>query len=148
MLTSRFDPNEVIADGHPPVAKGIVCVDFDGTIFPFGQMDVTNVEPIPGAAEAVRTLKGMGYQIVIFSSRFSKAWHDHEGWDHLEATAEQAKHVKSALDAWMIPYDRFTAEKIPAVAYFDDKAWRADIVTGGLAGAVSDFLLEEKVSGR
>ena len=148
MLTSRFNPTEVIADGHPPVAKGVVCVDFDGTIFPFGQMDVSNVAPIPGAAEAVRTLKGLGYQVVIFSSRFSRKWHEHEGWDHQQALNEQSDLVRAALNLWSIPYDALTAEKIPAVAYFDDKAWRADIITGGLAGAVSDFLLEEKVSGR
>lgn len=148
MLTSRFNPKEVIEAGHPPVARGVVCVDFDGTIFPFGRMDVTGVHPIDGAAEAVRALKNRGYTIVIFSSRFSKAWHDHEGWDHDQAMIEQTALVSSALKAHGIPFDRMTAEKVPAIAYFDDKAWRAEQTTGGLVGAVEDFLLEEIVSGR
>lgn len=147
MLTSRFDPAEVIADGHPPVAKGIVCVDFDGTIFPFGQMDVEDTEPIAGAAEAVRTLKSMGYQIVIFSSRFSRKWHEHEGWDHEQALDEQLRLVRAALMVWNIPWDRMTAEKIPAVAYFDDKAYRA-AGPAGLLTAVQQFLQEEADNGR
>lgn len=142
MLESKFSADEVIAAGHPPVARGIVCVDFDGTIFPFGQMDVSGVMPIRGAAEAVRTLKARGYTIVIYSSRFSRQWHEHEGWDHEEAMDEQLLLVQQALDAYDIPYDRFEAEKIPAVAYFDDKAWRA-AGPYGLSIAVADFLREE-----
>ena len=138
MLTSRFSPSEVIEAGHPPVAKGIVCVDFDGTIFPFGDMRISG-DPIPGAAEAVRSLKAEGYTIVIFTSRLSKAWHDHEGWDHEEALNEQISLVHEALVENDIPYDRMTAEKIPAVAYFDDKAWRA-AGEYGLFNAVQSFL--------
>lgn len=142
MLKSRFNDKEVIEAGHPPVAKGIVCVDFDGTIFPFGQMDVSGVEPIPGAADAVRALKRAGFTVVIYSSRFSRQWHDHEGWDHREAMDEQLRLVQAALDAYNIPYDRFEAEKIPAVAYFDDKAYRA-AGPYGLAMAVDTFFQNE-----
>lgn len=142
MLQSRFNADEVIEAGHPPVAKGIVCVDFDGTIFPFGQMDVSGVEPIEGAANAVRSLKAAGFTIVIYSSRFSRQWHEHEGWDHEEAMTEQLQLVKNALDAYDIPYDRFESEKIPAVAYFDDKAYRA-AGPYGLAIAVESFFQSE-----
>lgn len=141
MLTSKFDQQEVIDAGHPPVAKGIVCVDFDGTIFPFGSMFGMG-EPIEGAAEAVRALKEEGYTIVIFSSRFSKAWHDHEGWPHADALEEQTEYVVNALNAHRIPWDRLTADKVPAMAYFDDKAYRA-AGPKGLARAVSLFLNDE-----
>lgn len=143
MLTSRFNPTEVIRDGHPPVARGVVCVDFDGTIFPFGQMDVTGVQPLRGAPEAVRALKEKGYRVVIFSSRFSKAWHEHEGWDHDVAMREQRALVASALAAYDIPWDDMTAEKIPALAYFDDKAWRVD-EDNDLYESVADFLYSER----
>lgn len=142
MLTSKFDEKEVIEAGHPPVAKGIVCVDFDGTIFPFGQMNLEGVEPIPGAADAVRALKKAGFTIVIYSSRFSKSWHEHEGWDHETAMEEQVHLVSTALELWGIPWDRMTAEKIPAVAYFDDKAYRAEGLYG-LEIAVTKFFHNE-----
>ena len=141
MLESKFNADEVIEAGHPPVARGVVCVDFDGTIFPFGDMRVSG-EPIEGAADAVRALKAAGYTIVIFSSRFSRAWHDHEGWDHNLAMNEQTEIVYEALRKHNIPWDEMTAQKIPAVAYFDDKAYRA-AGDRGLSRAVSLFLYEE-----
>jgi hypothetical protein len=147
MQASRFNADEVIAAGHPPVAAGTVCVDFDGTIFPFGQLDVSGVQPIRGAADAVRLLKWKGYRIVIFSSRFSRAWHEHEGWDHEQATQEQKALVAKALAAHDIPWDDMTAEKIPALAYFDDKAYRAEGYAGLYFG-VSEFLHDEESHGR
>jgi|SRR5688500_12557804 len=123
MLTSKFDMQEVIDAGHPPAAQRVVCVDFDGTIFPFGNI-MGEGPPIPGAAEAVRALHKAGYRVVIFTSRLSKAWHVHEGWDHDEACAEQYEYMHRMLDKYKIPHDAFTAEKIPAEAYFDDKAFR------------------------
>lgn len=147
MLTSKFNDAEVIEAGHPPVAKGIVCVDFDGTIFPFGQMDVSGTQPMAGAAEAVRALKKAGYTIVIFTSRLSRTWHNSENWDHRTAETEQTELVRNALEAYDIPWDDMTAEKIPAVAYFDDKAWRAE-GPSGLALAVNQFLIQESGNGR
>jgi hypothetical protein len=96
---------------------------------------------------AVKQLKDRGYRIVIFSSRFSRTWHEHEGWDHEVALAEQKRLVAKALDAHGIPYDDMTAEKIPALAYFDDKAWRAD-GSAGLFLGVHDFLVDEERHGR
>jgi hypothetical protein len=142
MLKSRFDSEEVIAAGHPPVAKGIVCVDFDGTIFPFGDFAASS-PPIPGVPEAMDRLREAGYTILIFSSRLSAAWHAHEGWDHEEAVREHVEYMKSALDREEIPYDGFASEKIPAQAYFDDKAWRAE-GDYGLLNAVGQFLGDEE----
>jgi hypothetical protein len=139
MQVSKFDAQAVIDAGHPPVARRVVCVDFDGTIFPFGNLFNVNAQPIPGAVGAMRALKEAGYHIVVFSSRFSAAWHRHEGWDHVVAMREQAEFCEAMLDRWQIPFDDFTAEKIPAEAYFDDKAYRAE-GDYGLFNAVDQFL--------
>ncbi len=141
-MESRFDADEVIAAGHPPVAKGVVCVDFDGTIFPFGDFEASS-PPIAGAVDAMKALQAAGYQILIYSSRVSKAWHDHEGWDHVQATYEHLQYMRDALDREGIPFDGFAFEKIPAQAYFDDKAWRAE-GDNGLWNAVGQFLGSEE----
>lgn len=141
MLQSKHNSQEVLDAGHPPVANKRVCVDFDGTIYPFGLL-MTPAAPIKGAAQAVQELKDMGYTIIIFTSRLSRAWHEHEGWDHEEAMKEQIEYITAALDRDGIPYDFITAEKVPAEAYFDDKAYRAagDL---GLMRAVSLFINAE-----
>lgn len=141
-MESRFNADEVIAAGHPPVAKGVVCVDFDGTIFPFGDFEASS-PPIPGAVDAMIRLREAGYQIVIFSSRLSKVWHKHEGWDHDKAVHEHLEYMGAALKRENIPYDGFADEKIPAQAYFDDKAWRAE-GDNGLWNAVGQFLGSEE----
>lgn len=142
-LKSKFVAKEVIDAGHPPVAEGKVLIDWDGVIQPFG-MIFDSKRPIAGVANAIRTLKKRGYTIVIFTSRLSKAWHESEGWDHDKATREQIKHMSSFLDRYRIPYDEFTAEKIPAVVYFDDKAYRVQKGKYGLANAVKLFLAEKE----
>jgi hypothetical protein len=48
--------------------------------------------------------------------------------------------MENFLKKYKIPYDGFTSEKIPSVAYFDDKAWRVEIGPNGLANAVEQFL--------
>ncbi len=111
-----------IANGHPPVAKGVICVDFDSTIFPWGKtlLDEES-QPFEGAAEAMRAFKAAGLTIVILTSRASTTWWDHEGFDD-EERAAQIEFVNNKLARWSIPWDRITAEKVPAIAYIDDKA--------------------------
>jgi hypothetical protein len=64
---------------HPPVARKVLCVDFDATLFPWGELN-SNEPPIQGAVQAVRAFKDAGYKIVIFSSRMSPTWWAAEGW--------------------------------------------------------------------
>lgn len=142
-LTSKFVAQEVIDAGHPPVAEGKILIDWDGVIQPFG-MIFDNKRPIAGVADAIRTLKKKGYTIVIFTSRLSKVWHKSEGWSHERATEEQIKHMSAFLDKYNIPYDEFTAEKIPAVCYFDDKAYRVEKGPYGLKNAVGQFIAEKE----
>ena len=141
MLQSKFSAKEVIDAGHPPVAEGKVLIDWDGVIQPFGMM-FDDRRPIKGVIQAIRQLKEAGYTIVIFTSRLSKTWHKSEGWSHKKAKAEQIEHMSRFLDRWNIPYDDFTAEKMPAVAYFDDKAYRVQKAPMGLANAVEEFLID------
>lgn len=111
-----------VANGHPPVARRTICVDFDSTIIPWGQSMFDDSDPLPGAAEAIREWKKRGFRIIIFTSRLSRTWWKAEGWDFKEAQVEQMDYIIGILDKHGIPYDGMTAEKIPAIAYIDDKA--------------------------
>lgn len=106
---------------HPPVARGVVCVDFDATLFPWGMLDADD-PPFDGAVDALRAFKDAGYTIIIFTSRLSPTWHRAEGWDALASYAHWYKVCADRLDKWGIPWHDITAEKVPAVAYIDDKA--------------------------
>jgi histidinol phosphatase-like enzyme len=67
------NPVEVIAKGHPPMAEGVILIDFDGTIIPFGQL-FEHTPPLPGAIEAIQAFQQAGYKVVIFTSRLSPLW--------------------------------------------------------------------------
>lgn len=103
--------------GYAPSASKVVCVDFDGTLYPFAEI-FEGIPPFDGAAEAVRSLKESGYRIVIYTSRLSRAWlasESHNAIDHID-------YIRMVLDRDAIPYDDITGEKIPAEYYIDDRA--------------------------
>lgn len=110
---------------HPPSAEGVVLVDFDGTMAPWGNLFSVD-EFLPGAVAAVRALKAAGYTIGIFTSRLSPSWHRAEGRDPEEGILEQTAYLEGLLLLANIPFDFITAEKVPALAYFDDKAMRVN----------------------
>lgn len=140
-LQSKHDAATVIDAGHPPIAEGKVLIDWDGVIQKFGMIYDTT-DPIEGVVDAIRKLKEAGYTIIIFTSRLSKTWHEAEGWEHAKAVAEQLEYMQGFLIKHGIPFDGFTAEKMPSLAYFDDKAYRVAIGPNGLANAVAEFLTE------
>jgi len=107
--------------GHPPVAAGVVCVDFDGTIAPWGDL-FGFPEPLPGARDFLIYLKDHGFTIVLFTSRLSTVWHAHEGRDPARGIFEQVEYLREYAERYDLPIDKVTAEKVPAVAYIDDKA--------------------------
>lgn len=126
---------------HPPVAEGVVLVDFDGTLYPWGQM-FDAPEPIDGSGAAVRLLKELGFTIGIFTSRLSPFWHESEGRDPETAIKAHLSYIEYVCNRDNIPFDFITAEKVPAVAYFDDKAYR--VTTGApLIDVVFLFTLME-----
>jgi hypothetical protein len=107
--------------GHPPVADGVVCVDFDGTIAPWGDL-FGFPEPLPGAREFLKDLRVRGFTIVIFTSRLSTVWHNSEGRDPARGIFEQVEYLRAYFTKYGLECDHVTAEKIPAIAYIDDKA--------------------------
>jgi hypothetical protein len=112
-------------DTHPPIANKVACIDFDGTIVPWGPLMETR-DPFPGAPEAIQALKANGYTIVIYTSRLSPAWLAAR-WPKQPLIASEQKqraHIIDILDRHHIPWDSMTAEKVPAEVYFDDKAIR------------------------
>lgn len=109
------------SNGHPPVAAGVVCVDFDGTISPWGDL-FGFPKPLPGAVNFIRWLKKEGYTVVIFTSRLSSVWHAAEGRNPAKGIFEQVEYLQAYVRKYDIPVDSATAEKIPAIAYIDDKA--------------------------
>lgn len=108
-------------NGHPPVADGVVCVDFDGTIAPWGDL-FGFPEPMKGAKEFLDYLRREGYTIVIFTSRLSTVWHNSEGRDPARGIMEQIEYLQEYFRRYDLTCDYATAEKIPAIAYIDDKA--------------------------
>jgi hypothetical protein len=118
-------PTEIEAkakeNGHPPSAEGVVCVDFDGTIAPWGDL-FGYPKPLPGAVKFLRWLKDNGYTVYIFTSRLSAFWHQSEGRDPGRAIFEQVEYLQNYCKKYGIEVDGATAEKVPAMAYIDDKA--------------------------
>lgn len=97
----------------------IIAIDLDGTILKYDgwKGEESFGEPIPGAVEALQTLKQQGHTIVIHTCRnVSKAMAEH-------------------LRANQIPFDRINVSPVdtrprhvphkpPADVYIDDKALR------------------------
>lgn len=112
----------------PPVAKDTICVDFDGTLFQWGDL-YSKTPPLQGAIEFMRELRKKGWYIVIFTSRMSPTWWESEGWDFRQAMSDQTTFIEYRLNEYGIPFDRITAEKVPAEYYIDDKALKYEGAT-------------------
>jgi len=108
-----------------PTARRVLCVDFDLTLVAWGPLDVIP-EPLPGAVKAVRHLMACGYEVVILTSRMSATWWiDHcavTGEDPIEFGGKQERIVQRSLERMGLGGLRVTAEKVPALAYIDDRA--------------------------
>ena len=121
-----------MSENHPPIANKLVMVDFDGTIVPWGPLMETR-PPYEGVAEAMLGLRRKGYRIGIFTSRLSPTWMRYAS----TSRAQQVAYISTLLERHGIPFDFITAEKLPAEAYFDDKAWH--VAEGGLAETISTW---------
>lgn len=122
-----------IARGYPPEAHRVICVDYDGVLFPFGYLS-EEPEPLPGAQAAMRRLWRAGFRLVIFTSRMSPAWLASTGYDADEMRAA----IAAQLNRYTIPFHDITGEKVPAMAYVDDRAIR---FRDGEWPAIVDWLL-------
>lgn len=113
------EAQSVIEAGHPPMAEGVILVDFDGTIAPFGYL-FDYPEPLPGAIEALKAFKEQGYKIIIFTSRLSPLWLETVG----QTPTQHIEYMRDYLERFGFEADGYTAQKVPSVAYIDDKAYR------------------------
>lgn len=89
-----------------------ICIDFDGVIHRYGKGwgDGTAYdEPMEGALYAMKKLADQGYELVIFSTRPAAQIMEwlHKWWP--EGNGE---------------FPLVTNEKLPAIAYIDDRAIR------------------------
>lgn len=107
----------------PTSAKGVVCVDFDGTLRPWGGL-FDDPDPLPGAKGFMDKLRERDFQIVVFTSRLSPQWHRDEERVPAIGAYEQLDYIEWWLNRHGIPFDDITAEKVPAEAYIDDRAFR------------------------
>lgn len=123
-----------------------VCVDFDGTIFPWGPL-MEEHPPFAGVRGALLALREYGYRIVVLTSRLSPEWWQAEAFQRKEDMfifgQEQVEYVHKLLNKHGIPYDEITAEKVPALAYFDDRAVHVEGKPYALWGKVDRFLRRE-----
>lgn len=96
-------------------------IDFDVTIHKYskGYQDGTMYDdPFDGAKETIDWLKGMGFEIIIFTTRASKENAEEMGGNHLK----QIKNIENYLKDNQIYFDRITSDKLHADFYIDDKA--------------------------
>lgn len=105
-----------------------ICVDFDNTIIPWGPLWRVP-RPFSGVRDAMKELHKQGYYIYILTSRLSSSYAEQAyagfGFETaLDFHLNQRDHVQYVLDLNGIPYDEMGAEKVPAIAYFDDLAIR------------------------
>lgn len=117
-----------MTDSHnvPPVARNVICVDFDGTLFEWGGLNDLHTRPFDGAVAFMHKLRVLGFKIVIFTSRMSPTWWLDECDNDTSKAAyfgkEQRAFVEAVLEKHKIPYDDITDEKVPAMYYIDDRA--------------------------
>lgn len=117
-VSEKYQKKYGMANGHSPMAKNVVCIDFDATIFPWGPLMNWDAEPLPGAVEAIKAISASGKRIAIFTSRMSPRWLEYSG----NTMEEQYDYIFKMCDKWGIPFQEIIGEKIPTIAYIDDKA--------------------------
>ena len=88
--------------------KPLVCVDFDGVLNDYEGWRGPNYmySPRPGAKEFLQELQ-KEYTVAIFSTR-------------------PPYNIREWFELYNMPYDKIVTEKVPAVAYIDDRALRFD----------------------
>ena len=96
-------------------------IDLDGTIHKYSQGYKDGEiydDAFDGAKKVIEWLRNKNYEIVIFTTRASKANADELGGNH----KDQINKVGQWLRKQGIYFDKITAEKLAADFYIDDKA--------------------------
>lgn len=120
-MTPEAVETYALANGHPPVAAGVVLVDFDQTLREWGGLFEFK-PPYAGASEFLHQMKNEGYRLILFTSRLSSVWHASEGRDPARGILEQVEFLKEYCERYDLPFEAVTAEKVPSIAIIDDKA--------------------------
>lgn len=115
------EDEEIVSEQKKNSDKKRIMIDLDGTIHKYSKGrnggDIYD-PPFEGSVDAIKWLKNQGFEIVIFTSRVSKANNEEMGGDYLD----QLKKVKEWLEEYDVPYDGITADKLAAEFYIDDRA--------------------------
>lgn len=99
-----------------------ICVDLDGVICEIRRpdQDYAEVAPIEGAAEALRSLRRQGHEIIIHTARHMRTCGGNVG----AVVARQGAVTLQWLDRHGIEYDEIHFGKPYAHVYIDDNALR------------------------
>lgn len=101
-----------------------VCVDFDGVIHNYAGWNGPEPtgEPIPGAKEAIRSLRGRGLRVEIFSTR-------------------PRENIQTWLTRYGIEVDDVRDGKPYYIAFFDDRAHNVPVNRSyGLVESIEKWL--------
>ncbi len=114
-----------------------IVLDLDGTICELKQpgQSYAEVEPMPGAQHAIRTLKQQGHSIVIYTARNMKTQNGNVG----RVVQHVGKVTLDWLERYDIPYDEIVFGKPYGDVYVDDLACTFDT----WAGVLGKLLPEE-----
>lgn len=105
--------------------KKTIVFDLDGVIHEYsngyGTGELGNI--IPGAAEALHQLTSNGFNVVICTTRLAASWF---------STHKKQDEMKVKIADWLARneifqgshYHDLTGEKVPAIAYVDDRGIR------------------------
>jgi capsule biosynthesis phosphatase len=110
-----------------------ICIDLDGVVCQLRRpgQDYADLDPVPGAIEALRSLRAAGHQIILTTARHMKTCEGNPGL----VVARQGKVTLDWLDRFDIEFDEIHFGKPHADVYIDDNALRftswSDIAPGG-----------------
>lgn len=110
-----------------------ICIDIDGTICRLRENGETysDVTPLPGAVERMKSLKAAGHYLILLTARHMGTTGGNPGL----AVARQGKTLFDWLEQYDIPYDELWFGKPQADVYIDDNGYRftdwAQIEPGG-----------------
>jgi hypothetical protein len=116
---SLEEAKAIIKAGHPPEAEGVILVDFDATLYPYGYL-FDAPAPLPGAAEFMQAVAAAGYKAIIFTSRLSPRWLESVG----QTAQQHIDYITEVCNRDGIPFTDIIGEKVPSIAIYDDKAVR------------------------
>jgi capsule biosynthesis phosphatase len=99
-----------------------ICIDLDGVICRLKQegQQYADLEPMPGAADAVRALRAHGHTVILHTARHMKTCQGNVG--------QVLARLGAVTFAWLtrhgIEYDEIHFGKPHADIYIDDNAFR------------------------